>query len=280
MTKALLSYVPQNNLEDPPRFACDDDPHRDVDRELDDIVPDSPNKPYDMHDVIRPVLDDGDFFEIQPLYAQNIISGSGASTAEPSASSPISRTCLRASSTSDSRSKPRVSCAFATRSTFRCVTFVDVPGFLPGTDQEYGGIIMHGAKLLYAFAEATVPKITVITRKAYGGAYDVMASKHIRADVNLAWPTAEIAVMGAEGAVKTIFRREIAAAADPGGEDARTDRRVYRALRQSVHRGAARLRRRHHRSARDAPRHRDVAARCLPTSASNGLNASTATFPL
>ena len=157
------------------------------------------------------------------------------------------------------------------------ITFVDVPGFLPGTAQEYGGIILHGAKLLYAFAEATVPKITVITRKAYGGAYDVMASKHIRADVNLAWPTAEIAVMGAEGAVKVINRREIAAADRQGREDQRADRRIYRALRQSVYRGGARLRRRRDRGAPYAWRDRHRARRCSRTNESNVPSANTAT---
>ncbi len=211
--RTLLSYLPQNNLDDPPRFACDDDPRRDI-PELDDVVPDSPNKPYDMHDVVGAVLDNGDFFEIQPLYAQNIICGfgriDGQSVGVVANQPNVLAGVLDISSSIKAARFVRCCDAF----NIPLLTFVDVPGFLPGTDQEYGGIIMHGAKLLYAFAEATVPKITVITRKAYGGAYDVMASKHIRADVNVAWPTAEIAVMGAEGAVKTIFRREIAAASD------------------------------------------------------------------
>ncbi|MBV9269994.1 MAG: acyl-CoA carboxylase subunit beta, partial [Candidatus Eremiobacteraeota bacterium] len=218
MTKTLLSYVPQNNLEDPPRFASGDDPQR-MPMELDDIVPDSPNKPYDMHDVILPVLDNNDFFEIQPLYAQNIITGFGRVAGQSVGVVANQPNVLAGVLDIKSSIKAARFVRFCDAFNIALVTFVDVPGFLPGTDQEYGGIITHGAKLLYAFAEATVPKITVITRKAYGGAYDVMASKHIRADINVAWPTAEIAVMGAEGAVKTIFRREIAAAED---KDAKT----------------------------------------------------------
>jgi len=211
MTKALLSYIPQNNLEDAPRFACDDDPGR-LAMELDDIVPDSPNKPYDMHDVLLPVLDNGDFFEIQPSYAANILTGFGRVNGQSVGIVANQPNVLAGVLDIKSSIKAARFVRFCDAFNIPLVTFVDVPGFLPGTDQEYGGIITHGAKLLYAFAEATVPKITIITRKAYGGAYDVMASKHIRADVNVAWPTAEIAVMGAEGAVKTIFRREIAAA--------------------------------------------------------------------
>ncbi len=218
MTKTLLSYIPQNNLEDPPSFACSDDPARLV-TELDHVVPDSPNKPYDMHDVIVPVMDEDDFFEIQPLYAQNIITGFGRVNGRSIAVVANQPNVLAGVLDIKSSIKAARFVRFCDAFNIPIVTFVDVPGFLPGTDQEYGGIIAHGAKLLYAFAEATVPKITIITRKAYGGAYDVMASKHIRADVNVAWPTAEIAVMGAEGAVKTIFRREIAAAPDP---DAKT----------------------------------------------------------
>jgi len=213
MTKTLLSYLPQNNLDDPPTYACEDDPERLV-MELDSIVPDAPNKPYDMHDVIIPVLDDGDFFEIQPLYAQNIVTGFGRVNGQTVAVVANQPNVLAGVLDIKSSIKAARFVRFCDAFNIPLVTFVDVPGFLPGTDQEYGGIITHGAKLLYAFAEATVPKITIITRKAYGGAYDVMSSKHIRADVNVAWPTAEIAVMGAEGAVKTIFRREIAASKD------------------------------------------------------------------
>ncbi|MFN2527115.1 MAG: acyl-CoA carboxylase subunit beta [Candidatus Baltobacteraceae bacterium] len=211
LTRALLSYLPQNNLEDPPRFACDDDPARNV-MELDDLIPDSPNKPYDMRDVIVPVVDNEDFFEIAPLYAQNIITGFGRVNGQSIGIVANQPKFLAGVLDIASSVKAARFVRFCDAFNIPLVTFVDVPGFLPGTEQEYGGIISHGAKLLYAFAEATVPKITIITRKAYGGAYDVMASKHIRADVNVAWPTAEIAVMGAEGAVKTIFRREIAEA--------------------------------------------------------------------
>ncbi|PZR57802.1 MAG: methylmalonyl-CoA carboxyltransferase [Candidatus Meridianibacter frigidus] len=213
LTKSLLSFIPQNNLEDPPRFACDDDPARDV-MELDDLIPDSPSKPYDMHDAVAPVLDNGDFFEIAPLYAQNIITGFGRVNGQSVGIVANQPKFLAGVLDIDSSIKAARFVRFCDAFNIPLVTFVDVPGFLPGTSQEFGGIIKHGAKLLYAFAEATVPKITIITRKAYGGAYDVMASKHIRADINVAWPTAEIAVMGAEGAVKTIFRREIAAAKD------------------------------------------------------------------
>jgi propionyl-CoA carboxylase beta chain len=213
MTRTLLSFIPQNNLDDPPRFACEDDPERLV-KDLDGIIPESPNKPYDMRDVIVPVVDDGAFFEIQPLYAQNIIVGFGRANGQTIGIVGNQPNVLAGVLDIKSSVKAARFVRFCDAFNIPLVTFVDVPGFLPGTDQEYGGIIAHGAKLLYAYAEATVPKITIITRKAYGGAYDVMASKHIRADVNVAWPTAEIAVMGAEGAVKTIFRRELAAAKD------------------------------------------------------------------
>ncbi len=177
---------------------------------LDTLIPDNPNKPYDIKELIHKVVDEGDFFEIQATFAtQHGRRLRAAWRGAPSASSPISRWCLPACSIATPRARPRASSASATASTFRIVTFVDVPGFLPGTDQEYGGLIKHGAKLLFAFTEATVPKVTVITRKAYGGAYDVMSSKHIRGDVNYAWPTAEIAVMGAKGAVEILYRAEL-----------------------------------------------------------------------
>ncbi len=213
LAKSLLSFIPQNNLEDPPRYATDDDPAREVES-LDGVVPDQPNKPYDMHDVIVPIVDSEDFFEISPLYAQNIITGFGRVNGQTIGMVANQPQVLAGVLDIDSSIKAARFVRFCDAFNIPLVTFVDVPGFLPGTSQEYGGIIKHGAKLLYAFAEATVPKITIITRKAYGGAYDVMASKHIRADINIAWPTAEIAVMGAEGAVKTIFRRDIAAAKD------------------------------------------------------------------
>jgi len=218
-TKRLLSFLPQNNLDDPPRYASDDDPERLV-PELDDLIPDAPNKPYDIEDAVCAILDDGDFFEIAALYAKNIVIGFGrieGSTVGVVANQPK---FLAGVLDIDSSRKAARFVRFCDAFNIPLVTFVDVPGFLPGTAQEYGGIIKHGAKLLYAFAEATVPKITIITRKAYGGAYDVMASKHIRADYNIAWPTAEIAVMGAAGAVKTIFRRDIADAADPAAREA------------------------------------------------------------
>ncbi len=217
LTRALFSFVPQNSREQPTRFDCDDDPNRDVPR-LDEIVPDAPNKPYDMREIVESVVDYGDFLEIAPLYAQNVICGFGR--IEGGSVGIVANQPNVLAGVLDTRSSVKAArfVRFCDAFNIPLLTFVDVPGFLPGTEQEYGGIILHGAKLLYAFAEATVPKITVITRKAYGGAYDVMASKHIRADLNLAWPTAEIAVMGAEGAVKTIFRREIASAPDPAAK--------------------------------------------------------------
>ncbi len=217
--RRLLSFIPQNNLEDPPLVPSDDDPLRES-PELDAVIPDSPNKPYDMNDVIRAVVDEGDFFEILPSYATNIVVGfariAGRSIGIV-ANQPMN---LAGVLDIDASLKAARFVRFCDAFNIPLVTFVDVPGFLPGTEQEYGGIIKHGAKLLYAFAEATVPKITVITRKAYGGAYDVMSSKHIRADLNVAWPSAEIAVMGPQAAVRTIFRREIAQAADPAAHEA------------------------------------------------------------
>ncbi len=212
--RLLLSFLPQNNLDDPPAYAADDDPNRET-PELDELVPDAANKPYDIHRAISAVLDEGDFFEIAPFYAQNIVCGFGRIEGHSIGVVANQPNVLAGVLDINSSIKAARFVRFCDAFNIPLLTFVDVPGFLPGADQEYGGIILHGAKLLYAFAEATVPKVTVITRKAYGGAYDVMASKHIRADVNLAWPTAEIAVMGAEGAVRTIFRREIAAARDP-----------------------------------------------------------------
>jgi len=215
----LLSFLPQNNLDAPP-YAPPTDPVDREDLSLDTIIPDSPHKPYDMKVVIERIVDDGDFLEVQPHWAENIVCGFarlgghavGVVGNQPHALAGVldidaSVKAARFVRTCDAFNVP-------------LVTFVDVPGFLPGTAQEWGGIIRHGAKLLYAFAEATVPKLTVITRKAYGGAYDVMSSKHIRADFNVAWPTAEVAVMGPEGAVNIIFRHELDRAPDP---DARRD---------------------------------------------------------
>ena len=212
-TRALLSFLPQNNLDDPPVYAVEDDPQRLCD-ELDDLIPDSPNKPYDMKRAIHAVVDGAEFFEIHPYYAQNIVIGFGRIAGRAVGIVANQPEVLAGVLDIASSIKGARFVRFCDAFNIPLITFVDVPGFLPGLAQEYGGIIKHGAKLLYAFAEATVPKITVITRKAYGGAYDVMSSKHIRADVNVAWPTAEIAVMGAEGAAKILFRREIADAGD------------------------------------------------------------------
>ena len=212
--RELLSYLPSNNTEDPPARPCADPTDRDV-PELDTMIPADSSKPYDIKNIIRAVVDEGRFFEVHEKYAMNIVVGfariGGRSIGVVANQPQMLAGCLDIKASIKAARFVRFCDAF----NIPLVTFVDVPGFLPGTDQEYGGIITHGAKLLYAFAEATVPKVTVITRKAYGGAYDVMASKHIRADVNLAFPTAEIAVMGPEGAVNIVYRREIQAAADP-----------------------------------------------------------------
>ena len=209
----LLSFLPQNNLDDPPRGDSDDDAAR-TSPDLIDVIPAAPNQPYDITDVIRRVVDDEEFFEVQPLYGGSLVVGFahlGNQSVGVVANQPqVLAGVLDINSSIKGARFVRFCDAF----NIPLVVFVDVPGFLPGTGQEYGGIIKHGAKLLYAFAEATVPKVTVITRKAYGGAYDVMNSKHIRADFNVAWPSAEIAVMGPEGAVKIISRDEIAKAAD------------------------------------------------------------------
>ncbi|HZB50191.1 MAG TPA: acyl-CoA carboxylase subunit beta [Mycobacteriales bacterium] len=215
--KALLSYLPSNNLDEPPAAEASEPPLEvtDADRELDTFVPDSANQPYDMHQVIEHVLDDGEFLEVQPLFAPNILIGFGRVEGRPVGV--VANQPMQFAGTLDIDASEKAARFVRTCDCFNIpvLTFVDVPGFLPGTAQEWGGIIRRGAKLIYAYAEATVPKVTVITRKAYGGAYDVMGSKHLRADVNVAWPTAQIAVMGAQGAVNVLYRREIAAAADP-----------------------------------------------------------------
>ena len=212
MVRELLSFLPSNNAEDPPLVSCEDDPAR-RDEALKTLVPENPNKPYDIKEIVRAVVDDRHFFEVQEHFAQNIVVGfarlGGRSVGIVANQPAVLAGCLDIGASVKAARFVRFCDCF----NIPLVTFVDVPGFLPGTDQEWGGIIKHGAKLLYAFAEATVPKVTVITRKAYGGAYDVMASKHIRADLNFAYPTAEIAVMGPEGAVNIIFRGELAAAA-------------------------------------------------------------------
>jgi acetyl-CoA carboxylase carboxyltransferase component len=212
--KAVLSYIPSNNLDDAPYVELDDPPDRDC-PELAGIIPNSPTRPYDMLDVIRAVTDNGEFLEVQALYARNIVVGFGRLGGRSVGIVANQPKHLAGVLDIASSEKAARFVRFCDCFNIPLITFVDVPGFLPGTGQEYGGIIRNGAKLLYAFAEATVPKLTVITRKAYGGAYDVMSSKHIRADINLAWPTAEIAVMGPEAAVKIMHRREIASAVNP-----------------------------------------------------------------
>lgn len=210
----LLSFLPSNNMEEPPVYRTEDDPDR-QDPALDSIIPDSPNKPYDMRDVIRLVVDEGEFFEVFPYWAKNIVIGFArlnGHTVGVVGNQPME---MAGTLDIESSSKAARFVRFCDAFNIPLVAFVDVPGFLPGTDQEYGGIIRHGAKLLYAFCESTVPRMTVITRKAYGGAYVVMNSKSIRADYCVAWPTAEIAVMGPQGAVEIIFRKEIQAASDP-----------------------------------------------------------------
>ncbi len=208
MLRELLSFLPSNNMEDPPIKPCTDDIRRE-DEKLQTIVPDDPNKPYDIKDIIQTVVDENNFFEVMPYYAQNIIIGFARFGGRPVGIVANQPANLAGVLDINSSIKGARFVRFCDAFNIPLVTFVDVPGFLPGTAQEFGGIIKHGAKLLYAFAEATVPKITVITRKAYGGAYDVMSSKHIGADVNFAYPTSEIAVMGPEGAVNIIFRDKL-----------------------------------------------------------------------
>jgi propionyl-CoA carboxylase beta chain len=222
-TRYLISFLPQNNLEMPPRVMPTDDPMR-MDADLDTVVPGSPNKPYDMRDVARLIVDDGEFFEIHEHHATNIVCGFarlngyaiGVVGNQPKSMAGV----LDIDASAKAARFVRTCDAF----NIPLLTFCDVPGFLPGTAQEWGGIIRHGAKLLYAFTEATVPKITVVTRKAYGGAYDVMASKHLLADFNFAWPQAEVAVMGPEGAVNIIYRRDIAESPTP---DKRRERLMH-----------------------------------------------------
>src|SRR5712692_7220327 len=238
--RELLSYLPSNNLDEPPVLAGRLAPGEvaaitDTDEELDTLIPDSPNQPYDMHEVIEHILDDGEFLEIHALFAQNIIVGFGrveGASVGVVANQPMHLAgCLDIDASEKAARFVRTCDAFS----IPILTFVDVPGFLPGVSQEWRGIIRRGAKLIYAYAEATVPKITVITRKAYGGAYDVMGSKHLGGDINLAWPTAQIAVMGAQGAVNILYRRELAGAASDDEQAViratRTRPAVIRALR-------------------------------------------------
>jgi acetyl-CoA carboxylase carboxyltransferase component len=214
LIRKMLTYLPQNNMEDPPFLPGEDDPLR-MDESLDTIVPDDPSKPYNIKDIIHRIVDNGQFFEIQEAYAANIVIGfarlGGHSVGIVANQPDVLAGVLDINASEKGARFVRFCDAF----NIPIITLEDVPGFLPGTDQEHGGIIRSGAKLLFAYCEATVPKLTVVTRKAYGGAYCVMSSKHIRGDVNLAWPTAEIAVMGPEGAVNIVFRKELAQAQDP-----------------------------------------------------------------
>jgi propionyl-CoA carboxylase beta chain len=241
--KALLSYLPSNNLEEPPRYGSDADPAdlsvTDEDKWLDTCIPDSPHQPYDMHDVIRHVVDldedlSPDFLEVQPLFAPNILTGfariDGMSVGVVGNQPLQFAGCLDIDASEKAARFVRTCDAF----NVPVLTFVDVPGFLPGTDQEWDGIIRRGAKLIYAYAEATVPLVTVITRKAYGGAYDVMGSKHLGADINLAWPTAQIAVMGAQGAVNILYRKELAAAEAEGRDVERTRQDFVREYEETL----------------------------------------------
>jgi propionyl-CoA carboxylase beta chain len=218
--RELLSFIPSNNLEDPPRLATSDPSDR-ADERLNRVVPEAPNVPYDIRDVIHLVVDDGYLFEVHEHFAKNIVVGFARLGGRPVGIVANQPAHLAGVLDIDASVKAARFVRFCDCFNIPLITFEDVPGFLPGVEQEHGGIIRHGAKLLFAFAEATVPKITVITRKAYGGAYCVMASKHIRADLNFAYPTAEIAVMGAEGAVGVLYRREIAQAEKPELESKR-----------------------------------------------------------
>jgi propionyl-CoA carboxylase beta chain len=217
--REVLSYLPSNNLDDPPVYGTGPDEEvlaiTATDAELDTAIPDSPNQPYDMHNVIEHVLDAGEFLEIHAGFARNIVVGFGR--VDGRSVGVVANQPMHFAGTLDIDASEKAARFVRTCDAFNIpvLTFVDVPGFLPGTGQEWGGIIRRGAKLIYAYAEATVPKVTVITRKAYGGAYDVMGSKHLGGDVNLAWPSAQIAVMGAQGAVNILYRRELAAAVDP-----------------------------------------------------------------
>lgn len=206
--RKLMGFIPSNNQEDPPAIPCDDPADR-CDESLKTVVPENPNKPYDIKDVIKAIVDQEDFFEVHEEYAQNIVVGFARLDGKPVGIVANQPAVLAGVLDIDSSLKGARFVRFCDAFNIPLVVFEDVPGFLPGSDQEWRGIIKHGAKLLYAFCEATVPKITVITRKAYGGAYDVMNSKHVRGDINFAWPTAEIAVMGAKGAVEIIFKKEI-----------------------------------------------------------------------
>ncbi len=220
--RALISYLPQNNLDEPVVYdEAADLEISDTDRSLDTLIPDSPNQPYDMHTVIESVLDDEEFLEVQAMFAPNMVIGFGRVEGRPVGI--VANQPMQFAGTLDIDASEKAARFVRTCDAFNLpvLTFVDVPGFLPGTDQEWNGIIRRGAKLIYAYAEATVPLVTIITRKAYGGAYDVMGSKHLGADMNLAWPTAQIAVMGAQGAVNILYRKELAEAAESGDQEAK-----------------------------------------------------------
>jgi propionyl-CoA carboxylase beta subunit len=223
LVRELLAYLPLNNLEDPPALEPTDDPLRE-DPSLDSLIPDNPNKPYDMKDVVTRVVDHGRFLEVHSEYARNIMVGFARLDGRVIGVVGNQPAHLAGTLDIDASIKGARFVRFCDCFNIPIVTFEDVPGFLPGISQEHGGIIRQGAKLLYAFCEATVPRVTVITRKAYGGAYDVLNSKHIRGDLNLAWPSAEIAVMGPKGAVEIIFKNQIENAADPEAEEARLTR--------------------------------------------------------
>jgi len=212
--RRLMTFLPQNNVEDPPVKECLDPVDR-IDEALDSIVPDNPNKPYDIKEVITSIVDDADFMEVHADFAQNIVVGFARLAGKPIGIIANQPAVMAGVLDIDSSRKGGRFIRFCDAFNIPIITFEDVPGFLPGTDQEWRGIIVNGAKLLYAYCEATVPKITVITRKAYGGAYDVMNSKHVRGDINYAWPTAEIAVMGPKGAVEIIFSKQMASAENP-----------------------------------------------------------------
>jgi propionyl-CoA carboxylase beta chain len=223
MIRELMSFLPSNNMEDPPRRASSDPPNRRADS-LNSIIPDDPQKPYDIKDVIHAVVDDGYFFEVHEHFAKNLVVGLARLDGRPVGMVANQPSFLAGVLDINASVKGARFVRFCDAFNIPLITFEDVPGFLPGTLQEFGGIIKHGAKLLYAYAEATVPKITVITRKAYGGAYCVMSSKHIRTDANFAWPTAEIAVMGPEGAVKIVYKRELDKAAEADREKLRQEK--------------------------------------------------------
>ena len=264
MIRELMSFLPLNNLDDPPRRATSDPVDR-ADTALDSLVPADPMQPYDIKDVIHSVADDHYFFEVHEHFAKNIVVGFARLGGQPVGVVANQPAFLAGVLDINASVKGARFVRFCDAFNIPLITFEDVPGFLPGTQQEWNGIIKHGAKLLYAFAEATVPKLTVITRKAYGGAYCVMSSKHIRTDANFAWPTAEIAVMGAEGAVNIVYKRELdrAPEADRESSAPRKNRRVPRTLRQSLCRRRTRLHRCRHRAFANAreTHHRAALAR-------------------